>query len=75
MQARNMLEFEWDKNKAKSNLDKHGVGFDEANSVFYDDLARVRPDPDHSIGEERWIATGYSNNNKLLIDFVLIKRW
>lgn len=61
-----MLEFEWDKKKAKSNLDKHGVSFDEAVSAFFDDFARVKPDSDHSLGEERWILMGYSYNNKLL---------
>ena len=44
------LNFEWDPNKAESNQRKHGVTFDEAQSVFYDEFARVIPDPDSSFG-------------------------
>ena len=59
--------FDWDKNKAKSNLIKHKVSFEEAESVFYDDFARIFPDIDHSDDEHREIIFGYSNNNRLLI--------
>ena len=51
------LEFEWDDAKAKANLKKHGVGFDEALSVFADPLARIFDDPDHSEGEPREIIS------------------
>jgi uncharacterized DUF497 family protein len=45
--------FEWDPDKAESNLRKHGVSFDEASTVFGDPFARTRPDPLHSVSEER----------------------
>ena len=54
------LKFEWDQNKSDSNIRKHGVTFDEAKSVFYDEFARVILDPDSSIGEERFIILGKS---------------
>ncbi len=60
------LVFEWDENKNKSNQRKHGVSFAEAKTVFFDDLARLIPDPDHSIGEERFILMGLSKNYRLL---------
>lgn len=61
------LRFEWDEAKAKANLKKHGVGFEEAKSVFLDDHARLIPDPDHSIDEERFVLLGYSASLKLLV--------
>jgi uncharacterized DUF497 family protein len=45
------LYFEWDKGKGTANLKKHGIGFEEAKSVFLDDHAKLIPDPDHSIDE------------------------
>ena len=51
----NTIKFDWDNTKAKSNLVKHKVSFEEAQSVFDDDLARLIPDPDHSNDEERFI--------------------
>lgn len=54
------LCFEWDPNKAETNRRKHGVTFEEAQSVFYDEFARLIPDPDSSIGEERFIIMGLS---------------
>jgi hypothetical protein len=56
-----MLKFEWDDAKAQSNLAKHGVSFEEAASVFGDPLALTFPDPDHSIGEKRWLTFGVSD--------------
>ncbi len=47
------LEFEWDANKAKRNLKKHGVSFEEASSVFGDPLSLAIPDPLHSEEEDR----------------------
>jgi hypothetical protein len=41
------LIFEWDNEKAKQNLIKHKISFNEAQSLFYDDYARIKPDPDH----------------------------
>ena len=61
------LKFEWNDKKAESNLKKHSISFDEAKSVFYDDLARVKNDPDHSIIDSRYIIQGLSNSNKLLV--------
>jgi uncharacterized DUF497 family protein len=61
------IGFEWDPNKAARNLRKHGVTFEEAATVFRDDLSVTVPDPDHSIGEERLITVGVSSQNRLLI--------
>lgn len=52
------IEFDWDPAKARSNLAKHGVSFEEAMTVFADPLALSRPDDDHGGGEERWITLG-----------------
>ena len=59
-------EFEWDRRKAASNLAKHGVGFDEAVTVFRDAQARIVPDPRHSVGEERLAILGRSQRDRLL---------
>lgn len=60
------VNFTWDPKKAKSNLQKHKVGFDEAVTVFYDPLAKVGHDPDHSGDEDRYILIGHSQKNQLL---------
>ena len=54
------MKFEWDSRKAEINLRKHGVSFDEAASIFLDSMALSGPDPDHSIGESRYISFGIS---------------
>jgi uncharacterized DUF497 family protein len=59
--------FEWDPKKAESNTRKHGVGFDEASTVFGDPLSLLMPDPDHSLGEERFLVLGMSNRQRLLV--------
>jgi uncharacterized protein len=61
------FHFEWDKQKAATNLRKHGVSFDEARTVFSDPLARIFDDPDHSISEPREIIIGRSVTQQLLI--------
>ena len=61
------LEFEWDPKKAQENLKKHGVGFDEALTVFGDWSARVFDDPKHRPGEAREIIIGYSQRQRLLL--------
>ena len=61
-----MMKFEWDTAKAASNVRKHGVSFDEAGSVFLDPLAVSGPDPDHSVGESRYITFGMSSLGRLL---------
>lgn len=60
------FEFEWDDEKARLNLRKHRVSFDEAETVFDDPYARVIDDPDHSAEEERAIIIGRSSRNRLL---------
>ena len=60
------MQFEWDREKAKQNLRKHRVSFDEAVTVFYDPLSATFNDPDHSVGERRFITVGYSAHGMLL---------
>jgi len=62
----NTIRFDWDKNKAKMNLAKHKVSFEEAQSVFDDDNARLIFDPDHSESEDRFILLGLSCSLKIL---------
>lgn len=62
-----MIEFEWDGRKAKSNLRSHGVSFEEARSVFYDDYAIQFFDGDHSDQEERFVMLGLSNLSRVLV--------
>ena len=61
------LYFEWDQNKNASNIKKHGVSFEEAKTVFSDDLARLISDPEHPEEEERFIMLGESIESNLLI--------
>ena len=61
------MEFEWDQEKEKRNLIKHGVSFKESVTVFYDPLSATFDDPDHSIGEHRFITIGFSFNDRLLV--------
>ena len=61
------MQFEWDPGKARRNLRKHGVSLDEAVTAFYDPLSATFDDPDHSIGEQRYITVGFSSQNRLLI--------
>jgi uncharacterized DUF497 family protein len=60
------MKFVWDPKKAKANVRKHGVTFEEASSVFFDELAKIAQDPDHSISEERQILIGHSFQRRLL---------
>ena len=60
------MRFEWDDAKAIANQSKHGVDFPEASTVFVDALAVCFPDPDHSVGEERYVLVGYSTLGRLL---------
>jgi len=60
------MEFENDPAKAARNLKKHKVSFEEAASVFGDPLAYTFADPDHSIGEERWLMFGLSRMERVL---------
>ena len=61
------LSFEWDQHKANSNLEKHGVSFDEASTVFGDPLSITISDPVHSQAEDRFIIIGHSHKAKLLV--------
>lgn len=62
-----LLGFEWDPAKASANLQKHGVSFDEACTVFSDPLSRTIDDPDHSIEEARFITIGLSDDRNLIV--------
>ena len=62
-----MVDFEWDSGKAKTNLAKHGVSFEEAATVFGDPYARVIADPDHSLEEERLVILGMSMRARELV--------
>ena len=60
------MKFEWDTTKATGNVGKHSVSFDEGATVFLDQLALSGPDPDHSVGEARYITFGMSRLGRLL---------
>ena len=62
-----MLIFEWEHQKAKSNLKKHGVSFEEASTAFQDTLSLAIDDPLHSMDEDRVVLIGMSNKNRLLV--------
>ena len=61
------LRFEWDPKKAQTNLLKHEVSFEDAQSVFSDEFALLIDDPDHSEGEERFVLLGLSQSLRLLV--------
>ena len=62
-----MISFDWDDNKNKINISKHHVSFEEASTVFYDENALVRDDPDHSEAEDRFLILGFSASANMLI--------
>ena len=62
-----MIKFEWDEGKAAANLKKHQVSFEEAKTIFFDDLGVQFFDEDHSSDEERFLMLGLSSDAKLLI--------
>jgi uncharacterized protein len=61
------MKFEWNLSKASTNLKKHGVSFEEARSVFYDEFAIQFFDADHVANEDRFLLLGMSAEAKLLI--------
>jgi uncharacterized protein len=61
------MEFEWNPDKAVINLRKHNISFQEATTVFEDALSVTFPDPDHSIGENRYVIIGISRLGQLLV--------
>ena len=63
----NELTFSWDDRKARENLRKHSVSFEEATTAFADERARVKHDPDHSQDEDRFILLGFSAKLRLLV--------
>jgi uncharacterized protein len=61
------IEFEWDTEKERKNLQKHGVSFYEGGTVFGDPLSWTFPDPDHSRSEERFLTIGMSSLGRILL--------
>jgi uncharacterized protein len=59
--------FDWDPRKAEANERKHGISFEEAQTCFYDENARVSYDPDHSQEEDRYLLLGMSQALRLLL--------
>jgi len=62
-----MLLFEWDPNKARGNIEAHGISFDEASTAFRDTLSLTIHDPFHSEEEDRFVLIGNSTKNRLLV--------
>ena len=63
----NSIKFEWEASKAASNVQKHGITFEEARTVFFDERARLINDPDHSESEERFILLGFSSSLRVIV--------
>ena len=61
------MKFEWDNKKAETNFKKHQIAFEEAASIFGDPLAITFRDPEHSLGERRYITFGVSQEGVLLV--------
>jgi len=61
------MKFEWDPNKARSNLRKHKISFEEAVTALGDTMAATGTDPDHSISEDRHVTFGVSERGRLLV--------
>lgn len=63
----NSLKFEWDQRKAVANVKKHGITFDEARTVFFDERAKLIDDPEHSDDEERFVLMGVSSSLRVMV--------
>ena len=61
------MDFEWDENKNQINQKKHGISFEDAKTVFEDELAILFDDPDHSAEEDRFLIIGMSRTEKICI--------
>jgi len=61
------LHFDWDDKKSVSNKKKHGISFEEAETVFHDPNARLISDPDHSEDEDRFVLLGLSEHLRILV--------
>jgi len=64
-------DFAWDEEKAKANLKKHHVSFEEATTVFIDPASKTIFDVDHSVYEQRYIDMGRSDQGRVLIVFYI----
>jgi uncharacterized DUF497 family protein len=62
-----MISFSWDSRKNEANKKKHGISFEEAKTVFYDETAIRYFDPDHSEDEDRFLMVGLSQSLRILI--------
>lgn len=62
-----MIKFEWDEKKNKTNIEKHGISFEEASSVFQDEESLIMVDDNHSQEEDRFILIGFSFKANLLV--------
>lgn len=61
------VEFIWEEDKNRENIRKHGISFEEAKTIFFNFPFEVFHDPDHSLGEDRYIAAGFSNRGRTLL--------
>jgi len=61
------MKIEWDPNKARTNLRKHKVSFEEASTALYDTMSVTGPDPDHSVGEFRYVTFGMSAMGRVIV--------
>lgn len=61
------MKFEWDSEKEKVNVEKHGITFEQASYVFADQFALNKYDEEHSIDEDRWVLLGKSLNEVILV--------
>ena len=61
------IQFDWDPKKAAENVKKHGVTFEEARTVFFDERAKLIDDPDHSEDEDRFVLLGVNNTLKVIL--------
>ena len=61
------MDFAWDEQKNRINIEKHGIAFEEASTVFYDENAILFDDPEHSIDEDRFLILGISRKEHLCI--------
>lgn len=61
------VRFHWDAEKNRENIGKHGISFEEAKTIFFNFPLEIFYDPDHSVGEERYIAMGFSDKKRALL--------
>jgi uncharacterized DUF497 family protein len=61
------IRFEWDARKSSANKKKHGISFEEARTVFFDENAKLINDPDHSEDEDRFVLLGVSSSLKVML--------